>query len=99
MQTQSKHLNIYKTIQIINFIKDNFNLEFMATRTKEEKDWQARSDAQTMAEYQSILQDKARLNRAVKEAKRQASDLNKRASLMGKIGNVRASGGRINRKK
>lgn len=71
----------------------------MATRTKEEKDWQARSDAQTMAEYQSILQDKARLNRAVKEAKRQASDLNKRASLMSRIGNVRASGGRISRKK
>lgn len=71
----------------------------MATKTKEEKDWQARSDAQTMAEYQSILQDKARLSRAVKEAKRQASDLNKMASLMGKIGNVRASGGRINRKK
>lgn len=49
---------------------------------KEQQKWQAESDAHTMAQYQEILQDKARMNRAIKEASRQAQDLNKRASVM-----------------
>lgn len=44
--------------------------------------WQAESDAHTMATYQEIMSDKARMSRAVKEAKRQAQDLNKRATAM-----------------
>lgn len=36
----------------------------------------------TMARYQEIMSDKARLNRAVKAAKQQAADLNKRAAAM-----------------
>lgn len=39
----------------------------------------------TMARYQEILQDKARLNRAVKVAKQQAADLNKRAAAMANV--------------
>jgi len=56
--------------------------------TRDEQKWQAESDARVMATYQEILGDKARMNRAVKEAKQQASDLAKRAVAMS-----RAAGG------
>lgn len=49
---------------------------------KEQQNWQAQDDAMTMARYQEIMSDKARLNRAVKAAKQQAADLNKRAAAM-----------------
>lgn len=65
---------------------------------KEEQKWQAENDARTMAEYQQILEDKARMNRAIKVAKQQAADLNKRASAMNSVANTKASGGQINRK-
>ena len=39
----------------------------------------------TMARYQEILADKARLNRAVKVAKQQAADLNKRAAALSAV--------------
>lgn len=55
----------------------------------QERKWQAESDAATMARYQEIMSDKARMSRAVKEAQRQARDLNARASAMRKA----ASGG------
>ena len=35
-----------------------------------------------MAQYQEILQDKARMNRAIKEANKQAADLQKRTNAM-----------------
>ena len=44
--------------------------------------WQAEDDARVMATYQEILQDKARMNRAIKEANKQAQELNKRATAM-----------------
>ncbi len=50
--------------------------------SNEELRWQAESDANTMMRYQEILSDKARMNRAVKEAERQAKDLNRRANAM-----------------
>lgn len=60
----------------------------MATRrnvTSQERQWQAEEDARTMARYQEILGDKSRMSRAVKVAKQQASDLNKRAQAMNKV--------------
>ena len=39
------------------------------TRSSDELRWQAESDAQTMATYQTIIGDKARMNRAIKVAK------------------------------
>lgn len=72
----------------------------MATKmTKQDLQWQAESDARTMASYQEILSDKARMNRAIKEANKQANDLNKRASAMRSAANVKSSGGKIQRKK
>lgn len=47
--------------------------------------WQAESDASIMAQYQEILSDKARMNRAIKAAKEQAASLNKRATILNKV--------------
>lgn len=47
--------------------------------------WQAENDAYTMAKYQEIMADKARMNRAIKAAQKQAADLNKRAVAMNKV--------------
>lgn len=66
---------------------------------KSEQQWQAESDAHTMAQYQEILSDKNRMNRAIKVAKQQATDLTKRANAMKSVANTKATGGRISRKK
>lgn len=49
---------------------------------KQELKWQAEDDARTMARYQEIMSDKARMNRAVKAAQQEANNLEKRASAM-----------------
>lgn len=55
----------------------------------DEKKWQAESDAHTMAEYQQIISDKARMNRAIKVAQKQAADLSKRANAMQNVAKTR----------
>lgn len=67
--------------------------------SKQDLQWQAESDASTMARYQEIISDKARMNRAIKEANKQASDLSKRANAMKNAANIKAAGGKIGRKK
>jgi hypothetical protein len=52
-----------------------------------------------MAQYQEILSDRNRMNRAIKVAKQQATDLTKRANAMKSVANTKATGGRISRKK
>lgn len=54
----------------------------MAISKKQEQQWQAETDAHTMASYQEILNDKARMNRAIKVAEKQAKDLTRRANAM-----------------
>lgn len=61
------------------------------TRSSEELKWQAESDAQTMASYQEIMEDKARMNRAIKVAKSKAADLTKRASAMQNVAKTTSS--------
>ena len=70
----------------------------MATDTlkKSDQQWQAECDARTMATYQEILQDKARMNIAIREANKQAQDLKKRATAMHNVASTRS---RIPRKK
>ena len=51
-------------------------------KNSDELRWQAENDARTMAQYQEIMQDKARMNRATKEANTQAADLQKRTNAM-----------------
>lgn len=63
----------------------------MASQKRDELRWQAESDAQTMASYQEIMGDKARMNRAVKVAKSKAADLIKRASAMQNVARTKAT--------
>ena len=46
--------------------------------------WQAENDCRTLEEYQQIISDKARLDRAMKAAKEKISDLQDRAKALGK---------------
>ena len=64
------------------------------SRTSDEMKGQAESDASTMATYQEIMNDKARLNRAIKVAKAKAADLSKRASAMQNVARTKATGRR-----
>lgn len=61
----------------------------------QEQRWQAEDDARTMANYQEILDDKGRLGRAIKVAKKQATDLNKRANAMQSVATFK-NGGKMN---
>lgn len=62
--------------------------------SRDEQRWQAESDASTMATYQEIMNDKARMNRAIKVAKSKAADLSKRASAMQNVARTKATGRR-----
>lgn len=62
-----------------------------ANKNTEALKWQAESDASTMATYQEIMQDKARMNRAIKVAKSKAADLSKRASAMQSVAKQRCT--------
>ena len=53
--------------------------------------WQAESDVSVMATYQEIINDKARMNRAIKEANKQAQDLTRRASAMKNAASTRTN--------
>lgn len=57
---------------------------------KQEQQWQAESDAHTMAEYQQIISDKARMGRAIKVAQQQANDLTKRATAMQNVAKTKS---------
>lgn len=61
------------------------------TMKSQELKWQAEDDARTMATYQEIMGDKARMNRAIKVAKSQAADLTKRANAMQNVAKTKSS--------
>lgn len=52
--------------------------------TKEEQQWQAEDDARTIERYNEIINDKPRLNRAMKAAKKQVENLTERANALNK---------------
>lgn len=54
----------------------------VAKMSKQDLQWQAENDAQTMARYQEIMSNPTRKSRAIKEATKQAADLTKRATAM-----------------
>lgn len=60
-------------------------------RSSDEERWQAESDASTMATYQEIMNDKARMNRAIKVAKSKAADLSKRATAMQNVARTKTT--------
>ena len=59
--------------------------------SKQDLKWQAESDASTMARYQEIIGDRARMNRAIRVAQQQANDLNKRAAALQSVAKTRTS--------
>lgn len=63
----------------------------MDSSLRDEQKWQAESDASTMATYQEIIADKARMNRAIKVAKSKAQDLTKRANAMQSVAKTKSS--------
>lgn len=72
----------------------------MATKmSKQDLQWQAEGDARVMAQYQEIMSDSARKNRAIKEANKQAADLTKRANAMRSAASVKTNNSRGSRKK
>lgn len=63
----------------------------MASQKRDELRWQAESDAQIMASYQEIMEDKVGMNRAIKVAKSKAADLTKRASAMQSVAKTKTT--------
>lgn len=53
--------------------------------TNKDLQWQAESDAYTMAKYQEIISDKSRMGRAVKFAQKKAKDMAASANAMQKV--------------
>ena len=58
----------------------------MANRkmTEDELKWQAESDARIIEQYNEIINDKFRLDRAMKAAKKQEENLTERANALSK---------------
>ncbi len=58
----------------------------MANRkmTEDELRWQAESDAGIIEQYNAIINDKPRLDRAMKAAKKQVENLTERANALSK---------------
>lgn len=58
----------------------------MANRkiTEDELKWQAESDARIIEQYNEIINDKSRLDRAMKTAKKQVENLTERANALSK---------------
>lgn len=69
----------------------------MAISKSTEQKWQAESDANTLATYQEIINDKARMQRAIKIAQDQAKALNKRATAMSNVASFK-NGGKLGTK-
>ena len=71
----------------------------MAISKKQEQQWQAQDDARVMAQYQEIMGDKTRMNRAIREAEKQAKDLSKRANAMQSAAKIRTASRTSGRKR
>jgi hypothetical protein len=67
--------------------------------SKQDLQWQAESDANTMMRYQEIINDKSRMNRAIREAEKQAKDLNRRANAMQSAAKMRVGNKMSGRKR
>lgn len=66
--------------------------EDMSVTSKDRQQWQAEDDARVMAQYQEIMSDSARRNRAIREAGKQAADLTKRANAMKSAAGMKPGG-------
>ena len=61
-----------------------FNIMANRKMTEDELKWQAESDARIIEQYNEIINDKSRLDRAMKAAKKQVENLTERANALSK---------------
>lgn len=70
------------SIIIFTFVALINNIDMAKKISSAEKQWQIEDDARTLARYQEIMQDSKRRNAAIKQAKTEAANLEKRANAM-----------------
>lgn len=61
-----------------------FNIMANRKMTEDDLKWQAESDARIIEQYNEIINDKSRLDRAMKAAKKQVENLTERANALSK---------------
>ena len=71
-------------IKLLNFAQEIRNDMEKRKMTEDELRWQAEEDARTLERYQEIMNDKGRLNRAMKEAEKTVDNLKERAAALNK---------------
>ena len=71
-------------IKLLNFATEIINDMEKRKMTEDELRWQAEEDARTLERYQEIMNDKGRLNRAMKAAEKTVDNLQERAAALNK---------------
>ena len=71
-------------IKLLNFAPEIINDMEKRKMTEDELRWQAEEDARTLERYQEIMNDKGRLNRAMKAAEKTVDNLQERAAALNK---------------
>lgn len=71
-------------VQISSRLQHKSNIMANRKMTEDELRWQAESDARTIEQYNEIINDKPRLDRAMKAAKKQVENLTERANALNK---------------
>ena len=69
---------------LLNFAPEIRNNMEKRKMTEDELRWQAEEDARTLERYQEIMNDKGRLNRAMKAAEKTVDNLQERAAALNK---------------
>jgi wobble nucleotide-excising tRNase len=77
-------LLLVNTLFIFANIKKNKEVMTNKKMTEEELRWRAEEDARTLERYQEIMNDKSRLERAMKQAQKTIDNLQQRANAMSK---------------
>lgn len=57
----------------------------MISKTAEDKTWQARSDARTLADAELIMMDRMRVKAAATEAKKMMDEVSKQVKTLSKV--------------
>ena len=61
--------------------------------------WQAEMDAETLMRYNEIIGNKNRYAKAVRSAQSRANEYRRKAEALGNVGNSKANGGKMTRRK
>ena len=75
---------LVNTLFIFANIKKNKEVMTNKKMTEDELRWRAEEDARTLERYQEIINDKPRLERAMKQAQKTIDNLQQRANAMSK---------------